>query len=203
MPVTGPLFLLAMLALALIPPAARGAAAADAALAEKTAIAYRESADKGDADAALRLGNMLSRGSVPVEKFGSAASWYKKGCALGSISACHNAAVSHQYGSNGVNRDDLEAATYYLKAAERAFLPSQINLAILHASGRVTSQDHREGLKWLLIAQRSAAQCTDNPLCRSILEDRHGHRRRLEAQMSERELRETRDLAEAWRPRDR
>ncbi len=192
--------LLATFILALIPAIGWGATAADTALAEKTAMTYRQRAGQGDADAALRLGNMVSKGSVAALKFGEAVDWYQKGCTLGSLSACHNAGVSYEHGRNGAKRDYYEAATYYLQAAERAFLPSQINLAILHANGRVTSQDHREGLKWLLIAQRSAAQCADKPVCRSIIDDRYGHRQRLEAQLSERDRRETRDLAEAWQP---
>ena len=192
--------ILVLAALTLAPTAVHSATATDAALAEKTASAYRRSAEQGDADAALRLGNMVSRNTVPAEKFGTASDWYLKGCALGSLSACHNAGVAYQFGRNGVKRDYYEAAKYYLKAADRAFLPSQINLVVLYANGQVISQDHREGLKWMLIAQKSAMQCVDNPACRSILDDKSGYRKRLEAQLSEREQHETREMADAWRP---
>ncbi len=164
--------ILVLAALTLAPTAVHSATATDAALAEKTASAYRRSAEQGDADAALRLGNMVSRNTVPAEKFGTASDWYVKGCALGSLSACHNAGVAYQFGRNGVKRDYYEAAKYYLKAADRAFLPSQINLVVLYANGQVISQDHREGLKWMLIAQKSAMQCVDNPACCSILDDK-------------------------------
>ena len=96
---------------------------------------------------------------------------------------------------------------YYLKSAERAFLPSLLkflpsllNLAILHADGRVTSLDNRDGLKWMLDAQQAAAQCPDIPICKLVLEDPRGYRTRLEARLSADERREARQLAEAWQP---
>jgi len=183
-----------------LPAPAFAATTPDPAQYEKTATAYRQRADRGDAEAALQLGNLLNRGQVPVAKFGSAADWYKKGCALGNLSACHNVGVAYENGRNGVGRDYAEAATWYLQAAERAFLPSQFNLAALHANSHVTSLDNREGLKWLLVAQKSARQCADKPVCQYILADQPGHRARLEARLSASEQREARQLADAWQP---
>jgi len=126
--------------------------------------------------------------------------WYKKGCTLGDISACHNTGVSYEHGRNGVKPDNAEAANYYLKSAERAFLPSLLNLAILHADGRVTSLDNRDGLKWMLVAQKAAAQCPDKLMCKSVLDDREGYRSRLEAPLSASEQREARQMADIWQP---
>lgn len=167
---------------------------------EKNAKELRQRADKGDADAALRLGNLVALEKIPAARHGNAADWYKKGCALGSLSACHNAGASYESGRYGVKPDYGEAANYYLKSAEHAFLPSLLNLAILHADGRVTSQDNRDGLKWMLIAQKAASQCADKPLCKSVLEDRKGYRARLEAQLSAGERREARQMADRWQP---
>lgn len=166
---------------------------------EKTAAELRRQADS-NADAALRLGNLLARNRVSKAKYGNAVDWYKKGCALNNLSACHNVGVSYEYGRNGVKLDNTEAANYYLKSAERAFLPSLLNLAILHADGRVSSLDNRDGLKWMLIAQKAAAQCATVPLCKLVLEDPKGYRARLEAPLSTDERLEARQLAERWQP---
>ena len=167
---------------------------------EKTAAELRQQADKGSADAALRLGNLLARNRVATAKYGNAVDWYKKSCALNNLSACHNVGASYEYGLNGVKLDNNEAANYYLKAAERAFLPSLLNLAILHADGRVTALDNRDGLKWILIAQKAATQCPDAPICKLVMEDPKGYRKRLEASLSADEQREARQMAETWRP---
>lgn len=167
---------------------------------EKTASDLRQKASKGDGNAALQLGNLLARGKAPATTYGNPVDWYKKGCTLGDLSACHNTGASYEYGRNGVKLDYTEAANYYLKSAERAFLPSLLNLAILHADGRVTSLDNRDGLKWMLVAQQAAAQCPDIPICKLVLEDRRGYRARLEASLSVDERREARQLAETWQP---
>lgn len=186
--------------LAILPTLAPAAAPADPQQDDKTAADLRQQATKGNADAALQLGNLLARDRVPVAKYGNAVDWYKKSCALNNLSACHNAGVSYEHGRNGVKVNNTEAANYYLKSAERAFLPSLLNLAILHADGRVTSLDNRDGLKWMLVAQKAAAQCPDKPMCKSVLEDRKGYRARLEAPLTADERREARQLAEQWQP---
>lgn len=186
--------------LAIVAMQASAAAPTDPRQDEKTATELRGRADKGSGGAALQLGNLLARNRVPAAKYGNAVDWYKKGCALNDLSACHNAGVSYEYGRNGVKLNNIEAANYYLKSAERAFLPSLLNLAILHADGRVTSLDNRDGLKWMLIAQKAATQCPDTPVCKLVLEDPKGYRARLEAPLSADERREARQLAEHWQP---
>lgn len=186
--------------LTLLPVLAWAAAAPDPKLDEKAATELRQRADKGDGDAALRLGNLLTREKVTRAKYGNAVDWYKKGCALGNLSACHNAGTAYSQGFYGVAINYSEAALYFQQAAERAFLPSMFNLVILYADARIASLDNREGLKWLLVAQRAAAQCPDNPVCRSVIEDRKGYRALLEARLTPAEQRETRQMADAWHP---
>lgn len=190
----------AALLLSVLSVPATAAGAVDPRQDEKTAIELRKQADKGNADAALQLGNLLARDRVAKTQYGSAVEWYKKGCALNSISACHNAGVSYHRGRNGAKLDYIEAANYYLQAADRAFLHSMFNLAILHADGKIASLDNREGLKWLLVAQRAASQCPDNPICKLVLQDPKGYRARLEAPLSANERQEARQLAEQWQP---
>ena len=79
---------------------------------EKTASGLRQQANKGDGNAALQLGNLLARNKVSTAKYGNPVDWYKKGCALGNLSACHNMGASYEYGRNGVKLDYTEAANY-------------------------------------------------------------------------------------------
>ncbi len=192
---------IATIACALLPLTAPAAAPGNPKQDENAALAYRQRAEKGDADAALQLGNLLARGRVSATRYGDSITWYKKGCTLGSVSACHNAGASYHEGRNGVTVNYAEAANYYLQAADRAFLPSMYNLVVLYAESRITSIDNREGLKWLLVAQRAAAQCPAAPVCKLILEDRAGYRTRLDARLSAEERREAQELAETWQPK--
>lgn len=166
----------------------------------KAAAELRLRAERGDGDAALQIGNMLVQKRIAAAAYGNPVDWYRKGCALRDVSACHNAGVSSQHGRNGAKTDYAEAAEYYLRAAERGFMQSMFNLAIMHAESQISSIDHREGLKWLLVAQRAAAQCPEAPICRLVQQDPKGYRGRLEARLSVAERRETQRLADAWQP---
>ena len=185
---------------AMLPAQTPAAAPAGPKQDDKSAAELRQRADRGDGDAALSLGNLLVQGKASTARYGNPVDWYKKGCAADSISACHNAGLSYHRGRNGAKTDYTEAANYYLLAADRAFLYSMFNLAMLYADGRITSLDNREGLKWLLVAQRAAAQCPDRLMCKSVLEDKRGYRVRLEAPLSADERREARQLADNWQP---
>ena len=96
-------------------------------------------------------------------RYGTPITWFKKGCTLRSLPACHKVGVSYEQGRNGVNQDYAEATSYFLQAAERAFLPSIYNLAVLSAESKISAADYREGLKWMLVAQKSAVQCPESP----------------------------------------
>ncbi len=169
---------------------------------EKRAADLRLRADKGDGDAALQIGYLLALGRIPAPRYGTPIIWFKKGCTARSLAACHNAGVSHESGKNGANQDYSEAAAYFLEAAERAFLPSMYNLAALAAESKITTMDNREGLKWMLVAQKSAVQCPENPSCKTVTEDKKGYRAKLEDRLSSKERREAYQLAQDWHPRN-
>jgi hypothetical protein len=76
------------------------------------------------------------------------------------------------------------------------------NLAALSAEAKITSLDNREGLKWMLVAQKSAVQCPKNPSCKIVTEDQKGYRSKLEDRLSTKERREAYQLAQDWRPRN-
>ena len=137
-------------------PLYAGAATPDPQQDEKYATELRRKVDQCDGDAALQIGNLLVRSRIPGPRYGTPITWFKKGCTLRSLPACHNVGVSYEQGRNGVNQDYAEATSYFLQAAERAFLPSMYNLAVLSAESKISAADNREGLKWMLVAQKSA-----------------------------------------------
>ncbi|CAK0744461.1 conserved hypothetical protein [Gammaproteobacteria bacterium] len=57
----------------------------------------------------------------------------------------------------GVNQDNHEAVSWYLKAAEQGDADAQFNLGIMYAEGRGVAQDIREAALWL----RKAAEQGD------------------------------------------
>lgn len=166
----------------------------------KLAAELRARAARGDGDAALRLGNLVELKRTP-EGYGSALDWYRRGCELRDLSACHNVGIAHQRGRHGLKPDPAEAARYYEQSAERGFLNSMYNLAILYADSGLVATDPREGLRWMLVAQRAATQCPERRLCQEVAADPRGYRVRLEQKLSSRERRETYERAMAWQPK--
>jgi TPR repeat protein len=183
-------------------PLYAGAATPDPQQDEDYATELQRKVDQGDGDAALQIGNLLIRSRIPGPRYGTPITWFKKGCTLRSLPACHNVGVSYEQGRNGVNQDYAEATSYFLQAAERAFLPSMYNLAVLSAESKISAADNREGLKWMLVAQKSAVQCPESPTCKTVTDDPKGYRKQLESRLSSKEIRETYKLADDWRPRN-
>jgi hypothetical protein len=73
---------------------------------------------------------------------------------------------------------------------------------VLSAESKISAADNREGLKWMLVAQKSAVQCPESPTCKTVTDDPKGYRKQLESRLSSKEIRETYKLADDWRPRN-
>lgn len=201
-----PTRLVCILLLALLPQAATAQATKqapprDPQQDEKTAAELRRQYDRGDGGAAGVLGNLLDQKRISEKRHGNALDWYRKGCKQLDLPSCHNVGLAYQRGSRGLQRDPAEAAHYYEMAANRGFINSMYNLAILYAEAEPAAADPREGLKWMLVAQRAATQCPDRALCKQVTQDPHGYRKRLEERLSSRERREVYQLATDWLPK--
>ena len=160
---------------------------------------YRRGAEQGDADAALKLGLLISGGQVPAETFGTAGSWFIRACDLGNLVGCHNVAVGYENGpkaNDGFQTDIAKAQEYYLRAAERGYLPSQYNLGSLYANQLLP--DDVTGLKWLLIAQRTASSCATSAACKWVLEDPPAHIKKLRERMSSQDQALAAQQADGW-----
>ncbi len=183
-------------------PATCSSTPGDAALrgghAEAAANLYAKGADLGDPEAALKLGLLISDGTIADSKYGTALKWYSRACDLGSLPGCHNVGVAYQEAKHGVSKDGQKAYEYYLKSAQRGYMQSQYNIASLYSDKEIKPVNDVEGYKWLLLSQQSAQRCKDKPLCAWILRDPPNHGAKLKSRMSESEIKEAEELARLW-----
>lgn len=164
---------------------------------EQAADLYKRGAEQGDGTAALKLGLMIEAGKASPISYGSKSKWYLRACELGKEAGCHNSGNAYEYGHDGLSKDYDKAREYYRLAAEKGFMQSQYNLASMY-SNRYLDGDV-EGLKWMVLAQKSASSCSTVPLCKWVLEDPPGHRNKLMSRMTPKQIAEANDLANAWK----
>ena len=144
---------------------------------------------------------LIDKGEVGEDAYGSAGSWFKKASDLGSLAGCHNLGVAYEYGKNGMQKDYVQARAFYLRAAEAGYMQSQYNLGSMYSNNYVSPPDDMEGLKWLLLAQMTAAKDPKLPLYEWVLKDPPGHKRRLEGRLSPAQQQEALRRAAEWKPK--
>lgn len=166
---------------------------------EQAADLYKNGADQGDGAAALKLGLMIDAGKASAEVYGSKSKWYLRSCELGGEAGCHNSGNAYEYGHDGLIKDYEKARVYYHLAAEKGFMQSQYNLGSMY-SNRYFYNDV-EGLKWMLLAQKSASSCSTVPLCKWVLEDPPGHKNKLMSRMTSAQMAQANNMANAWTPK--
>jgi hypothetical protein len=164
---------------------------------EQAANLYMKGAELGDKTAADKLGLMISQREVSAEKYGNAIKWFVRACDLGSNAGCHNSGHAHEYGEVGANKDYNKARDYYLIAADKGFMQSQYNLGSLYSNQYF--HNDVEGLKWMLLAERTANTCAKVPLCKWVMDDPPGHRTKLKNRMTKNQIAEAEQLANQWK----
>lgn len=115
---------------------------------EKTSTAEEIALQKGIA--------MLSDGSITDKS--EALTAFQQACELGSLYGCHKMGIAYNNGLYGKEKNYQKARQWYLRAAEKGYVPSQQNIANLYAH-RLLPMDDIEGYKWLKLAEIGAAQC--------------------------------------------
>jgi len=165
---------------------------------EAAADVYAKGAELGDADAALKLGLLISDGTIPETQYGTALKWYLRACDLGSLPGCHNVGVAYQEGKHGVSVDPQKAYAFYVQSAEKGYMQSQYNLATLYSDQLAQPPSDVEGYKWMLLSQGAAKRCTNSPLCDWILRDPPGHKAKLRGRMTDQQIKEAETLAASW-----
>ncbi len=139
------LFTILFLAVCLLPNIARADQLAD------TTTQLRAEAEKGDANAQKKLGDIYERDAVPangqkgIESDAEAMKWYRKAADQGNPAAAYALGWRYLQGGPDRLRDKIEAAKWYRKAAEDGYLEAQIDLSRRNLGLGV---DQAESEKW-------------------------------------------------------
>ncbi|WP_122951859.1 hypothetical protein [Bathymodiolus thermophilus thioautotrophic gill symbiont] len=76
-------------------------------------------------------------------------------------------------------------------------MQSQYNLGTLYSNQYL--DDNVEGLKWILLSQKFAKKCSEEPLCNWVLQDPPGHRAMLENRMTEKQILKSHKEVDEWK----
>lgn len=140
---------------------------------------------------------------------------FEKACTLGNNYGCHKIGIAYNNGLYGLDKDYKRAKQWYLKAAEKGYIPSQQNIANLYAYRLLEGLDDIEGYKWLILAEDATAQCLPNSieaergisdterrrLC-SLASDGQGRIRSIfRKRMTFEEMQQAEKQAQKWRAR--
>lgn len=117
----------------------------------KLYAALKPLAEKGDAEAQLKMGLMHYSGRGAARNYREALEWFKKAGQLGNPLAQANVAYMYEKGE-GVSQNYTEAAAWYLKAAQRGNAPAQFTLGSLYEDGMGVKQDEVKALMWFNLA---------------------------------------------------
>ena len=82
--------------------------------------ALREKAEKGDADAQIKIGFRYFTGVGVAKDDAKALNWFRKAAESGNAGAQFDLGVFYEAG-RGVPKDDKEAVKWYRKAAEQGY----------------------------------------------------------------------------------
>ena len=152
----------------------------------------RERAEQGDPAAQNEIGSRYYAGRGVERDDAEAARWIRLAAAQGYAPAQYNLGLLH-FRNRGVAGSDAEAARWYRAAAEQGYAPAQAGLGYLHVYGAGVDEDHVLAHMWLELAWRGAGDDRTRRLYA-------GRREELAARMSAEDLRESRRLADRWRP---
>ena len=127
----------------------------------------REKAERGDAEAQTRLGDMYRDlfGFEVVEKdSGKAVLWYRAAANQEYVKAQNKLGGMYRYGL-GVEKDAGEAARWYRLAVEQGDVEAQYQLGLMYFQGKGVAKDFREAVRLF----RAATENTENMKNYSLL----------------------------------
>lgn len=107
----------------------------------------RTAAEKGDADAQLRLASMFDEGRGVTKDLGQAVDWYRKAAEQGSAKAQFRLGLMFAEG-RGITKDDTQAFDWYTKAAEQGYADAQFQLGSMMEEGRGVIKNEDQALDW-------------------------------------------------------
>lgn len=123
-------------------------------LAPRALPALERRAARGDAEAAILLGEAHHRGRIVTRDDTAATEWFTRAAETGVPLAQYWLARKHDLG-DAVGQDRHVAARWYRRAAEQGYANAQNRLGELYVRGLGVDQDYREALRWF---ERAAGQ---------------------------------------------
>ena len=127
--------------------------------------AWKRSAERGDATAALFLGVMADTGQGEPQDHAQALSWYRRAADEGSASGAFNVGILYDLGQ-GVTRDHAEAARWYARAADAGFGRAEYDLGLMYETGDGVPRDTRRAAQLFRSAQRHGLTAAAGHLAR-------------------------------------
>jgi TPR repeat protein len=114
---------------------------------------WRQSATRGGAHAAYRLGAAYADGDAVQQDFAEAARWLRLAAEAGHRRAQFDLATLYDAG-RGVDQSFEEAARWYRAGAERGEMASQFNLGSMYEQGHGVERNLVDAYKWYSLAAR-------------------------------------------------
>ncbi|HCO60566.1 MAG TPA: hypothetical protein DIT58_10275 [Porticoccaceae bacterium] len=108
-------------------------------------------AEAGDANAQVKLGNMHFNGVHTPVNYQEALHWYEKAAEQGNANAIFNIGVMHDKGFH-VDQNFEEALKWYQKAAALDFPEAIYNLGIMYEYGQAVTKDYAKAQEYYLKA---------------------------------------------------
>lgn len=119
---------------------------------EKEAVdSLCKSAEQGDAEEQLRLGDMYSGYDGFEKNDEQAAYWYRKAAEQGGTTGQWKLGDMYREG-HGVEQDDEQAAYWFRKAAEQQDCEGQARLGDMYKEGRGVEKNYEQAMYWYLKA---------------------------------------------------
>lgn len=82
-----------------------------------------------------------------LEKYGEAATWYRKAAEQGYAPAQYTLGAMYEKGL-GVTQDYPQAVSWYRKAAEQEFVLAQFSMGVMYDIGQGVAQDYQQAMSW-------------------------------------------------------
>jgi len=118
-------------------------------------VALQTAADKGDAQAQFKLGEIYRSGNGIPRDYAAANKWYQKAADQGYAPAQNRIGGMYENGRGGVTIDYAAAMKWYHKAADQGDAGAQFNIGWMYERGHGVRQNWEEAYFWYLLAEKS------------------------------------------------
>jgi len=107
----------------------------------------RTKAEKGDAEAQLKLGSLYAAGEGVPQDPKKAVKWHRKAAEQGLGRAEYQLALDYAHGF-GVKPDPVEAFQWFRRAAQSGVAKAQVDLGLCYVNGRGVRENAVEAVFW-------------------------------------------------------